>query len=560
MGTRGWFVLKWRGRYFRIYNQYDSNHSGLGFALVEELQAAGGLRSEALLAAWRDLLDLGVVVLGEKGPQLEAPQDAEKLQRWQECLSQLGPQTEGELSSPVSHWFRTDARYLAQDSNLPFLEIDCGIMIQYVYVIDLDDCHFYATTDDKSFAKRFPLEDIPADWIRQMEDEGGTLNAFPIPDIVLDEARQALLDSGYIAGELLSTGRVAIVLTANSTQRDEQKELRREVVIKMVFKRNKQIRTDPETPPPFSWGMSGGFDDLGKVAIRRNAEIAQLVHKAQPEGIVEVLDVLTIRVKMFTFVGIVMEKYDGFLLGESQELNFAGVCDIMVQVANGVAWMHEHGLVHHDIKPENILCRVNGDKRKAVLCDFDSVCKRGQPGTGQRWAEGWARFTYTRHFLHPQHETVEQWHIDHYALAEIFRDLCKTEPRLSRLADPVIAHLKNHTTAEEDRNRLRSLGAVVDSVLQGTPFSKRPWRSDGTAEAPVEQSSVKAPRKRVKVAPSLPPREPLEEGTDSEAVVRLPSPLALQSLSGMGARGSVASDTEKQGTGGFVTPIVVILT
>src|SRR5262249_31274481 len=51
---------------------------------------------------------------------------------------------------------------------------------------------------------------------------------------------------------------------------------------------------------------------------------------------------------------------------KGRDLNADEVLDLMLQVVEGLAFAHRHGLVHRDLKPANVL--VDGDKLK--LADF----------------------------------------------------------------------------------------------------------------------------------------------------------------------------------------------
>jgi len=75
-----------------------------------------------------------------------------------------------------------------------------------------------------------------------------------------------------------------------------------------------------------------------------------------------------------TECALVMELFDGIPL-EAQDMRDVGkIVDIFIQVADALDSMHSLGLVHCDLKPNNIL--VDGDG-KAKVIDFGQACKVG---------------------------------------------------------------------------------------------------------------------------------------------------------------------------------------
>ena len=68
-----------------------------------------------------------------------------------------------------------------------------------------------------------------------------------------------------------------------------------------------------------------------------------------------------------------------------EKLNFAvtlslsQACDIMLQLASGLAFVHKNGLVHRDIKPDNLFCMPDGTIK---ISDFGISCKIGEKQDG----------------------------------------------------------------------------------------------------------------------------------------------------------------------------------
>jgi predicted Ser/Thr protein kinase len=124
----------------------------------------------------------------------------------------------------------------------------------------------------------------------------------------------------------------------------------------------------------------GGFDDKAKANFEFEAKAtAQLNHP----NIVTVFD--------FGYqVGnayLVMEYVEGDTL-EALIANGTpkdALLEILAEACEGLAYAHEEGLVHRDIKPGNILVSMRGKKRHAKLVDFGvaQTERSGPPGEGE---------------------------------------------------------------------------------------------------------------------------------------------------------------------------------
>src|ERR687883_2019457 len=104
-------------------------------------------------------------------------------------------------------------------------------------------------------------------------------------------------------------------------------------------------------------------DDYVERFRREARSVAQLTHP----NIVTVIDRGEQDGRQF----IVFEYVDGENLKELVDregpLPVAEVLELVLQVARGLAFAHEQGLVHRDVKPQNVL--LNGDGRVKVT-DF----------------------------------------------------------------------------------------------------------------------------------------------------------------------------------------------
>ncbi len=80
--------------------------------------------------------------------------------------------------------------------------------------------------------------------------------------------------------------------------------------------------------------------------------------------------------KMFKVVGVslVMELVDGMTLDQKRPTDHAHAVRLFHQIALGLAHMHDHGFVHADIKPSNILVT---DDDKVKIIDLGQGCQTG---------------------------------------------------------------------------------------------------------------------------------------------------------------------------------------
>lgn len=103
---------------------------------------------------------------------------------------------------------------------------------------------------------------------------------------------------------------------------------------------------------------------------------AQTMAKFSHENIVQVYDYNAKCERPY----IVLEYVQGLeladLLAQSDQISVAGVMHVCKQIANGLDYAHRHGVIHRDVKPENI---VISDKRRCVkIMDFGLVRIEGE--------------------------------------------------------------------------------------------------------------------------------------------------------------------------------------
>jgi serine/threonine protein kinase len=86
---------------------------------------------------------------------------------------------------------------------------------------------------------------------------------------------------------------------------------------------------------------------------------------------------------------LVMEFIDGESLGERldrvKRLPEEEAVSVIVQVARGLHFAHEHGLIHRDVKPDNVMVTNDGKAKLAdlgLVKDTDTMAELTRPGSG----------------------------------------------------------------------------------------------------------------------------------------------------------------------------------
>ena len=111
---------------------------------------------------------------------------------------------------------------------------------------------------------------------------------------------------------------------------------------------------------------------------------ARIIAGLNHENIVKVYDIEHLYRTLF----IVMEYLDGMAVDEMLDrlprLEFSTMLDLLIQVFKGLAYAHDNGIIHQDIKPANIFVQEN---EVAKILDFGLACPAGSedaidlPGT-----------------------------------------------------------------------------------------------------------------------------------------------------------------------------------
>lgn len=403
MGCRGWYAFLHRGKYYCFYNHWDSDFAGLGYKLVEVLEEAG----TELLELLRRLFDL------------LANGTAKESAEWIDVHAKAC----GHLSGCFFEHFA--AMELVDLNDNQGRLIGDHVFIEYIYAIDLDDELFHATEDTESCGSPVfcgPLREATKEFVdlgskKRVEQSLTWHQSFPLPQEFKNGILEDMADQGYEYQAEVSRGESAVVFKV--LDRNNQK-----CIVKIFL----------ETYASFL------SVTVSSRTSTRPMAVADLLMKEPHPNIVSIL-------KMTEFAGnpaLVMEEYDGDFEHFSENMTLPQKRQALGQVAEGALYLLKHGMVHHDIKPANILIKFSeGDSSvKAAICDFESIsipgfkfqaehhstdltwgpfplCKPDFQNRENRWLDHWAPTKWTEKFLIENHEEVNPWTIDLFAVGAI---------------------------------------------------------------------------------------------------------------------------------------------
>jgi serine/threonine protein kinase len=201
-------------------------------------------------------------------------------------------------------------------------------------------------------------------------------------------------------------------------------------------------------------------DDLRNRMVREAQIIARLEHP----GIVPVHDVGTLPDGRVFYA---MKYVRGIRLDEYAELGttlhdclrkFQAVCD-------AVAFAHAHGVIHRDLKPQNIMIGSFGE---VLVLDWGVATIRDNP------CESVGTVVGTRHYMSPEQARGEIDQLDErsdiYALGAILYFMLNEQPKISKAAKAIYS--KAMADAKESRYASASeLSADIGRLLDAEPVS-----------------------------------------------------------------------------------------
>jgi len=125
----------------------------------------------------------------------------------------------------------------------------------------------------------------------------------------------------------------------------------------------------------------------GPTNVERFVAEARLLHDLEHPGVVRVLGVIDARPD--GPIAYAMELLDGRDLGSLRgDLDPLALADLFHQTATTLAYLHQRGILHRDVKPQNIFVVRNGAQRIAKLIDFGIAKELDSAGFSERTATG----------------------------------------------------------------------------------------------------------------------------------------------------------------------------
>lgn len=200
---------------------------------------------------------------------------------------------------------------------------------------------------------------------------------------------------------------------------------------------------------------------------------------------------------------IVMEFLEGLTLAELVEkqggrLGLPEVVAIVKQIAAGLAFLHHHGLVHRDIKPQNVFFGVGG---RVTILDLGVVRDQANPGLTRPGA-----MVGTPYYMSPEQilgvEDIDK-RTDVYALAAVtFELLTGRPPYLGNNNFEVLYGHKN-TPPPDAAQLVKGLSKTVAQVLIRGLAKRRDERPDTVSEF-VADLEAAAGVKKIDLAKAFP--------------------------------------------------------
>ena len=179
-------------------------------------------------------------------------------------------------------------------------------------------------------------------------------------------------------------------------------------------------------------------------------------------------------------------------LQREKQLSVADALWITTQVADGLQHAHNHGVVHRDVKPENIIIAEG----RAYIVDFGLARALGNVKAQRLTASGLS--VGTPHYLSPEQASAEKDvgpKADQYALACVLYEMLVGEPPFSGATASAVAlrHITEEPPALRTRRRAapRSVEAAVLRAMEKVPadrFSSVVEFAASASDAPVRES------------------------------------------------------------------------
>ena len=351
-------------------------------------------------------------------------------------------------NNPNPEWekaFATACLFFSQDCfpafcNLELVDLGYDGMLNnssidksadYLCAIDLDSDLFHEcgrTFETKYLVVSHPIAGLTIERLEKLHNQNGVeggfwSQSFPLPHQYKNALKNELSLQGYVFCHEMTNSYAPMLW------RVKEKSTGRDLGLQIFL------------PPIYREPLCTPFHE-------RHMIVAELLISNPHPNLIRVW-------KRLTLCGnpaLVIDPYDSDLQSAKEKLSRQQINCIIEQVVRGIIYLHNHGLVHHEIKPSNILIKYNSEETpetredidgsdqkivKAVIHDFQSISipsARYQNGkqlrwvdssanrqsTNNRWLSGWAPMKKCRRFLRPDFDTANPWTIDCSSVAIMF--------------------------------------------------------------------------------------------------------------------------------------------
>lgn len=176
---------------------------------------------------------------------------------------------------------------------------------------------------------------------------------------------------------------------------------------------------------------------------------------------------------------LVMELVEGGSLADLQHLPVATVLELAVQVCTALEYLHTQGVIHHDLKPGNILLQKSGLRLQAKLMDFGLARSANEAGLEQESGRAGSYFYLAPELILGAQPAPAS---DLYALGVMLYELLTGRVPFSDYDEAAVLNQHLHETPQlpgKARAGIpRELDAVVLRLLEKEPARRYPSAAD----------------------------------------------------------------------------------
>jgi serine/threonine-protein kinase len=192
---------------------------------------------------------------------------------------------------------------------------------------------------------------------------------------------------------------------------------------------------------------------------------------------------------------IVMELLEGLTLAEvlqheAGKLALPETIAVLKQLASGLSFLHHHGLVHRDVKPQNVIINAKG---RVTILDLGVVRDRHNPGLTRPGA-----MVGTPYYMSPEQiaglDDVDR-RTDVYALAAMTFELLTGRPPFLGKTNFDVLHGHKHSPPPDASALVKTVSKPVARVLRGGLAKRRDERPATVSELIADLEAAAGTRK-----------------------------------------------------------------